>query len=163
MSLQLRGSSGFTPLSRASQCNHRGAIRHASKGPAAHGAKAVAESYLFGVPAPALRREGPLGSLRGCPALPSKPETPIRWGPGRSPDLRVTESVRLPGFPVAYRSDSQRLQLRGSGGFSPRFPITKWGNLYLTPTLPVKGICRAKKRGRISVLSRESNVTFVIW
>jgi hypothetical protein len=46
---------------------------------------------------------------------------------GRSPDLRVNEAEYLPrgNPPVAGTTSelsSQRLQLRGSGGFSPRFP-----------------------------------------
>src|SRR5262249_18230000 len=90
---QLRGSSGISPLSRASRCHSQRRKHKASN-----------------------------GLKDSSPAFPAKPERP-RWASGRSPDLRFSELERLPGFPVALCSSSQRLQLRGSDGFSPRFPI----------------------------------------
>ena len=70
-----------------------------------------------------------LSTTDSSPALPAKPERP-RWASGRSPDLRFSELERLPGIPSGFMLSSQRLQLRGSGGFSPRFP-TPDGKSYI--------------------------------
>src|SRR6266853_5882471 len=63
------------------------------------------------------------------PALPAQPETP---NDGHLAGLLTYASwnlKRLPGtFPVACCSGSQRIQLRGSGGFSPRFPLPDGGS-----------------------------------
>jgi hypothetical protein len=53
---------------------------------------------------------------------------------GRSPDLRVNEAECLPRSSPQWleripKLSSQRLQLRGSGGFTPRFPNTRQSNL----------------------------------
>jgi hypothetical protein len=55
--------------------------------------------------------------------------------------LLTYASRKLNAFPVSQWqtcSASKRLQLRGSGGFSPRFPVTRRGELYLRDIGEVK-------------------------
>ena len=58
------------------------------------------------------------------PALPAQPETP---NDGHLAGLLTYASLNLKRLPGSSQwqccSSSQRIQLRGSGGFSPRFPI----------------------------------------
>jgi len=81
-----------------------------------------------------------LKTARKLSGSPAQPETPTD---GHLAGLLTYASAnfeRLPGSsrpftptsgangdpPVACCSSSQRIQLRGSGGFSPRFPLTRW-------------------------------------